>query len=79
MKTLGERRVRVDFNVSGNSDIDDMKFRAAEAIDCIEEIIKEKAKSVTSLDDKNDMYRLKALAQTAFEEAAIWAVRAITV
>lgn len=63
--SIGEDRVRVNFNVSGAGVIDDIKKRTAELIDLCEEL---KAKDP----------RLAALAQTSYEEAAMWAVKAAT-
>ncbi len=64
-KSLGEQRVRTDFNVSGSSFVDDIKFRTAELINICETL---RAKDG----------RLTSLAQTAYEEAAMWAVKAAT-
>lgn len=63
--TLGEHRVRVSFNPGADSVVDQIKRRSAELIDLCEEL---KAKDG----------RLGALAQTAYEEAAMWAVKAAT-
>lgn len=65
MTTLGEQRVRTTFNPSAQSDVDVIKQKTAELIDLCEGL---KAKDG----------RLAALAQTAFEEAAMWAVKAAT-
>ncbi|MEO7048892.1 MAG: hypothetical protein ABI091_26555 [Ferruginibacter sp.] len=64
-KTLGEARVRTDFNVTGSSVIDDIKQKSAELINLCE-----------TLKEKDG--RLASLAQTAYEEAAMWAVKAAT-
>lgn len=68
--SLGERRVRWDFNPSGNALVDAIKATAASAIDECEGI---KLRS-----DDPEVKRLAALAQTAFEEGAMWAVKAAT-
>jgi hypothetical protein len=65
MATIGEQRVRTTFNPSAQSDVDTIKQKAAELIDLCEGL---KAKDG----------RLAALAQTAFEEGAMWAVKAAT-
>ena len=65
MATLGEQRVRVGFNPSDNLDVDILKDRTAFLITLCERL---KAKDP----------RLAALAQTAYEEAAMWAVKAAT-
>jgi len=64
-RTLGEQRVRVDFNVSFNDNVAKIKKQTADLINLCEEI-------------KKDEPRLAALAQTAYEEAAMWAVKAAT-
>lgn len=63
--TMGERRVRVDFNPGQNPDVEKVKRLTADLIDICEVL---KAKDG----------RLAALAQTAYEEAAMWAVKAVT-
>ena len=65
MVTLGDIRVRRDFNPSGNKDVELIKIGTAKLIDFCE-----------SLKKKDP--RLAALAQTAYEEAAMWAVKAAT-
>lgn len=64
-KTLGEARVRTDFNVTNNSTVDVIKQKSAELINICE-----------TLKEKDG--RLASLAQTSFEEAAMWAVKAAT-
>ena len=64
-KTIGETRVRTDFNVSGLTMVDDLKFKSAELINICE-----------ALKEKDP--RLASLAQTSYEEAAMWAVKAAT-
>jgi len=63
--SLGANRVRESFNPSGNVMVDKIKRYTADLIDLCEE-----------LKDKDP--RLAALAQTAYEEAAMWAVKAAT-
>lgn len=63
--TLGEERVRKAFNPSTNSAVDTIKQNTADLIDLCE-----------GLKEKDP--RLAALAQTAYEEAAMWAVKAAT-
>lgn len=64
-KTTGEKRVRTDFNAAGTSIVDEIKKKSAELIDMCEK-----------LKDKDG--RLASLAQTSYEEAAMWAVKAAT-
>lgn len=64
--SLGAHRVRESFNPSGTSMVDKIKRHTADLIDLCEEL-------------KEHEPRLAALAQTAYEEAAMWAVKAATV
>jgi len=64
-QTIGELRVRTAFNPSADSVVDQIKQKTAELINLCETL---KAKDP----------RLAATAQTAFEEAAMWAVKAAT-
>jgi hypothetical protein len=73
--TLGQERVRLSFNPSGNIDVVNIKQRAADCIDwCAGRKISETSVSVAD----QEVNRLLELAMTAFEEAAMWAVKAIT-
>ena len=63
--TVGETRVRTQFNPSANSDVDVLKQRTAELINLCDHL-------------KSKDPRLVALAQTSYEEAAMWAVKAAT-
>ena len=63
--TLGEQRVRVDFNVTSDDVVSQIKQQTAKLIDLVETL---KAKDP----------RLASLAQTEFETAAMWAVKAAT-
>lgn len=64
-KTLGEARVRTEFNPSANGVVDQIKQKTAELINLCEEL-------------KSKDGRLASLAQTSYEEAAMWAVKAAT-
>ena len=64
-KTLGENRVRTDFNVESSDLVAQIKNESAKLIDLCE-----------TLKEKDP--RLASLAQTAYEEAAMWAVKAAT-
>jgi hypothetical protein len=68
--TLGEKRVRINFNVSGDSDIDKIKRTAADGIDYLESL-----KTGAS----SEKIRLIALAQTSYEEWSQWSVKALTI
>jgi len=66
--SLGEDRVRIKFNPSADSSVDQIKQKSAELIDLVDALP----------GDRADVARLKALAMTAYEEAAMWAVKAAT-
>jgi hypothetical protein len=63
--SIGEDRVRTTFNPSANGMIDQIKQKSAELIDLCETL-------------KSKDARLAALAQTHYEDAAMWAVKAAT-
>lgn len=64
-KTIGETRVRTSFNHSNDSIVDLLKQKSAELINLCDQL-------------KSKDGRLASLAQTAYEEAAMWAVKAAT-
>lgn len=75
--TLGERRVRTDFNVAEGatkSNIDVIKDKSAELINLCEEFRIEEGGG-NDLSEKN---RLLDIAEQKYEEAAMWAVKAAT-
>lgn len=78
MQTKGEYRVGTGFNPSTLSLVDDIKRRAADLIDLIEDIAVPPAQSDGDVMRSAEIARLKALAQTAAEDAAMWAVKAAT-
>jgi hypothetical protein len=63
--SIGEDRVRIKFNPSDNTLVAQIKQKSAELIDLCETI-------------KGKDPRLVALAQTHYEDAAMWAVKAAT-
>jgi hypothetical protein len=68
--SLGAQRVRESFNPSGDSLVDKIKRHTASIIDiCNNEQDKH---------DDPEKGRLYSLAMTAYEEAAMWAVKAAT-
>lgn len=75
--SLGEQRVRTDFNVAGSSKVDAIKQKSADLINMIEELKAEKSNNGAKLLD-GEFVRLCSLAQTDFENAAMWAVKAAT-
>jgi len=65
MATKGEERVRLTFNPNDDANVDIFKTGTAALIDFCE-----------GMKDKDP--RLAALAQTAYEEACMWAVKLAT-
>jgi hypothetical protein len=63
--TVGEQRVRINFNTSSELIVDELKLKTAELIDLCEAL-------------KDCDPRLASIAQTSYEEAAMWAVKAAT-
>jgi hypothetical protein len=63
--SIGQKRVRSSFNADGSNVVDLIKLKSAELIDLCESL-------------KYKDARLSSLAQTAYEEAAMWAVKAAT-
>ncbi len=75
-KTLGEQRVRTEFNPSMLAITDQIKQKSAELINLIESM--KIAEIQTGAVLNGEQIRLFALAQTAFEEGAMWGVKAAT-
>ncbi|MBO6816504.1 MAG: hypothetical protein JJ891_16740 [Rhizobiaceae bacterium] len=73
-KTKGEFRVGIDFNPSSDDKVGRLKRAAADLIDLVDEI--ELGEEEGGL--AKERFRLKALAMTHIEEAAMWAVKAQT-
>jgi hypothetical protein len=65
IKTIGEERVRTEFNPSKDDVVNLIKQKSAELINICEEL---------KLKDA----RLASIAQTTYKEAAMWAVKAAT-
>lgn len=72
--TKGEYRVGISFNPSGDDMVGQIKRKAADLIDLIETIPGGVTRDLRS----NEVARLKALAQTDIETAAMHAVKAAT-
>lgn len=75
METIGQKRVRVTFNPGQDQRVVDIKQMTADLIDLLDEVRNEEAIRQNVSGEK---LRLIALAQTAYEEAAMWAVKAVT-
>ena len=73
MQTKGEYRVGTAFNPSASGLVDEIKRKAADLIDLIDSIPSDR-----DSERGNEAGRLKALAQTAVEEGAMWGVKAAT-
>lgn len=73
--TLGEYRVGIAFNPSRDPNVDRLKRLAADFIDECAEFA---AHFDASHRDSNEVFRLLDLAQTHAEDAAMWAVKAVT-
>ena len=71
MTTLGEARVRTKFNPSESGVVAEIKRRSAELINLCDEL---RIKGSTDGEDQS----LWSLAQTHYEDAAMWAVKAAT-
>lgn len=71
--SLGEDRVRTKFNPSASGPVDVIKQKTAELIDMCEGGRTRNGAPVPA-----ETQRLISLAQTAYEEAAMWAVKAAT-
>lgn len=71
--TLGEKRVRSAFNPSGVGNVNCIKNETARLINVCEEMKRTEQGGVDG-----EKMRLISLAQTAYEEAAMWAVKAAT-
>ena len=70
--SLGEQRVRIEFNPSAVGNVNFIKEKTAELINVCESLKPEGG--IIS----REQLRLIALAQTSYEEAAMWAVKAAT-
>lgn len=68
--TIGEDRVRTKFNASGSGVVDLIKHDTARLIDLCDQA------EVDAVGGEKK--RLWRLAETAYEEAAMWAVKAAT-
>lgn len=69
MQTLGEYRVGITFNPSNDTKVHQIKEAAAKFIDIVNTVV----------DDRDpEVVRLKALALTHAEDAAMWGVKAAT-
>ena len=73
--TLGEQRVRTTFNPSSEDIVQKIKDKTASLINIVAEVKYEDEKGTQKAGERA---RLVALALTAYEEAAMWGVKAAT-
>lgn len=82
--TLGEKRVRIEFNPGKNDVVSQIKQKSAELINLLQAIKNDEASKTYEQSPEamkelsGERFRIIALAQTAYEEAAMWAVKAAT-
>ena len=76
--TKGEYRVGINFNPSADDTVARIKSMASALIDFIDGIPVPAVDSVDSAMHSHEVARLKGLAQTEIESAAMWAVKAAT-
>jgi hypothetical protein len=80
--TIGESRVRVQFNVveqrPERKNVDAIKFETAKLIDFCQDGKNDVNKKEWNDNAKAEANQLWSLAQTAYEEAALWAAKAAT-
>lgn len=76
MKSLGEKRVRMDFNPSNSDYVYKLKEAGANFINLINTA---EVKKDWEDETYKEFLRLNALALTAVEQAAMWAVKAATI
>lgn len=72
-QTLGEARVRTSFNPSDAGNVSFIKQKTAELINVLEAY-----KTDERYNHSSEALRLIQIAQTSFEEAAMWGVKAVT-
>lgn len=75
--SLGTERVRLSVNPGSNPDVDSIKQRIADCIDLVETCREDILANDASVSNA-EVNRLAALAQTALEDAAMWAVKLAT-
>lgn len=83
--TTGEYRVGINFNPSADDKVAQIKRAAADLIDLIEAIPfpdtrddMDDVELASVIDQSGEVARLKSLAMTNIENAAMWAVKAAT-
>ena len=74
--SVGEYKVRTNFNVTDSGVIKAIKDKTAELINLINRLTPSETNTER---DSGEFARLKAIAMTEYESAAMWAVKAATV
>ncbi len=74
--TLGQRRVRVEFNPSKTDYVQELKMAGANFIDLIDSSA---CNPNFTEEQVGEFRRLKALAMTAIEDGCMWAVKHATI
>lgn len=69
--SIGEDRVRVQFNPSASNEVDQIKQKYADLINDLDNLR-------NRLGGNSEAQRLVSIAQTETEGAAMWAIKAIT-
>lgn len=83
-KSIGESRVRTEFNPSQDGLVDQLKQKTAELINLVGHAEYDKTTQIEGCpapakpDFEGERKRLISLARTSYEEAAMWAVKAAT-
>jgi hypothetical protein len=75
--TLGEKRIRVTYNPLENNNVSLIKQKTAELIDLLDNFESPSPKN-DAIGINPEFARLRSLAQTNYEQAAMWAVKAVT-
>lgn len=86
--SIGYKRVRANFNPSGYNSVEFIKIKTADLINDLEALKNDELSKTANIKKdcpdqvqvtSGEKLRLIALAQTAYEEAAMWAVKAATI
>ena len=79
-QTIGEYKVGINFNPGGHPAVERIKRLFADAIDAVDEETRELSdeNTDTGRERMGEIQRLRALAITHAEDAAMWAVKAVT-
>ena len=75
--SIGETRVRTEFNPSASGNVDQINQKSAELINMCKNLPTPE-RSTAGIDNRSEFWRLQSLAMMAYEEAAMWAVKAAT-